>query len=96
MVKPSLLVGRTIFQRKAYFSIEMVVCGLPRVLIIQNSQKTSVTNHRKAIFGAAKDMCKGDVFFLATNEELLKQIAAVHHLKLCKKRLWSSGCHLIC
>ena len=36
MVKTPLLVGRTIFQRKAYFNIEMVVCELPRVLILQN------------------------------------------------------------
>ena len=38
MVKAPLLAGRTIFQQKAYFNI---VCGLPRVLIIQNSRKTS-------------------------------------------------------
>ena len=66
MVKTLLLVGRTIFQRKAYFNIVMIVCGLPRVL--QNLRIASLTNHRKA----AKDIHNGDMFFLATDNDLLR------------------------
>ena len=64
----------------------MVVCGLPRVLIIQNSRITSQTNHRKAVFGAAKEIHHEDMFFFATDENLLRQVAAVHHLKNSARR----------
>ena len=38
-----------------------------------------------AIFGAAKDIHNGDMFFLATDEDLLRQVAAVHHLKIVQE-----------
>ena len=75
----------------------MVVCGLSRVLITKNSRKTSQTNHRKAIFGAAKDIHYGDMFFLATDEDLLRQVAAVHHFKIVQEgtvELWMPS-HLL-
>ena len=63
----------------------MVVCGLPHVLIIQNSRKTSWTNHCKAIFRAAKTSIMEIMFFLASDEDLLRQVAAVHHLKIVQE-----------
>ena len=72
MVKTLLLVVRTIFQRKSYLNIKMIVRGLPRVLVLHNLQIASWTNHRKA----AKDIHNGDMFFLATDNDLLRQIAA--------------------
>ena len=63
----------------------MVVCGLPHVLIIQNSRKTFWKNHCKAIFEAAKDIDNGDMFFLASDKDLLRQVAAAHHLKIVQE-----------
>ena len=63
----------------------MVVCALPHVLIIQNLRKTSWTNHCKAVFGAAKDIHNGDMSFLASDENLLRQVAAVHRLKIVQE-----------
>ena len=63
----------------------MVACGLPHILIIENSQKTSLINQCKAIFGVAKDIHNGNMFFLASDEDLLRQIAAVHYLKIVQE-----------
>ena len=87
MVKTPLLVGRTIFQRKAYFNVEMVACGLPHVFILQNLRITSQTNQRKA----AKDIHNGDMFFLATDNDLLRQIAAPSFQNRARRDLKAVG-----
>ena len=53
----------------------------------QNLRITSWTNYRLAIFGTAKDIYNGDrsLYFLGTDNDLLRQIAAVHHLKIVQE-----------
>ena len=44
-----------------------------------------------AILRAAQDIHNGDMFFLATDEDLLRQVAAVHHLKIVQEGFRAVG-----